>query len=366
MNEWIYKLRMRLPALILLVVTLIFWGLYDRYEAAGDALLQAPSLADATRVRGACTETNGHFVLTVPLDGKTASINFRMPRATHYNLIRVRARIKVDGVTVGKYPWSCARLLLTQYDKNDKWMPGEHGVVAEQGTRDWKTHEDVFEIETDAFHADVVIQQIGRSGVAAYDQLLAEPVRLRRSFFFWQIVFCGLWVAMAVLYFKRCRLDRRKLRILILLNVLAILAGTMMPGDWISDTSEKLKKTVARKVEARQAPMLEQELNRIDHFNEVVGGAHVAGHFVLFASLCFLVYWSAALERQHMSYYFKVAFDILIFAAITESLQYLTIDRTAGVLDWQMDIYGLLTGFGLFVATRLIAGIGKGMHRIGT
>ncbi|NNJ70344.1 MAG: VanZ family protein [Kiritimatiellales bacterium] len=359
------KLMMRVPAIVLLLVTLLFWGFYDRYEAAGEALLQSPSLADATRMRGTCSETNGHFILTVPESGETVSINFRMPRAMDYDLIRVRARIKVDGVVCGKYPWSCARLLLTQYDENGRWISGEHGVVAEQGTRDWETHEDVFEVEPDAAHADIVIQHIGRSGVAEYDRIIAEPVRLRRSFFFWQIIFCGLWVSMAGLYFRRCRLDRRKLRILILLNVLAILAGTMMPGVWISDASEKVKGSIARKVETGQASKLEQELSRIDQFNEVVGGAHVTGHFTLFASLCFLVYWSAALERQHASYYFKVAVDILIFAAITESLQHLTLDRTAGVFDWKMDIYGLVTGFGLFLATRLVVEIGRSVRRIG-
>ena len=78
--------------------------------------------------------------------------------------------------------------------------------------------------------------------------------------------------------------------------------------------------------------------------------AHQVGHFALFASLCFLVYLSAALERQHVGYFAKVGFDILVFAAITESLQFLTLDRNAGVSDLLIDIYGMATAFVLFLA----------------
>lgn len=77
------------------------------------------------------------------------------------------------------------------------------------------------------------------------------------------------------------------------------------------------------------------------------------GHFLLFASLCFLVYWSAALERQHRSYYFKVALDILLFAAITESLQFLTMDRMPRITDWFVDFYGMLTALILFMVLKL-------------
>jgi hypothetical protein len=66
--------------------------------------------------------------------------------------------------------------------------------------------------------------------------------------------------------------------------------------------------------------------------------------------LCFLVYLSAALERQHLIYFAKVGIDVLIFAAITESVQFLTLDRKAGVADLLTDIYGMATALVLFLA----------------
>jgi hypothetical protein len=350
---------LRLPAMLLMTVTLIFWGLYERYEPAGPVLLQAPSLADATRLRGECTETNGHIKLTVLPGGKPAGINFRLPDTTHYSRIRVQGRMKLEGVIEGENPWRCARLLLVQYDVLDKWIPGHHGVVAENGTRDWAAYEDVFELDPRTEHADLVIRQAGSAGTAVFDRLVAQPVRLRSSFHWWRIIFAGAWVSMAVLYFRRCRLHRRKLHALILLNAVAIILGTMMPESWVEDSALHARKEITKALEKPRSPAesgsVIQPVPRsdtveiIEQFSDKVGGLHVIGHFALFASLCFLIYLSAALEHQPRTYFFKVAFDVLLFAGITESLQYLTLDRTPGITDWFIDLYGMAAAFACFM-----------------
>jgi len=352
---------MRLPAVVLLAATILFWSRYDRYEPVGPVLLKSPVLAGGTNVRGDVSGSNGHFTLLVPPGGKQARIDFPVPAAMDYESIRVRARIKVDGVGVGKYPWSCARLLMTQYNTNNKWIPGHHGLVAEEGSKNWAWHEDVFKVSPNAARVVVVLQQSGTEGTAEFEHIEAEPVRIRDAFIWWRIVFLGSWTFMAVLYFRRCRLHRRKLKVLILLNVLAILYGTLMPGVWIQDSVERVKKAArelrapepapakAQPTEGKPAfrPALPQE--QMDWFMEMEVEAHQAGHFVLFSTLCFLVYLSAALERQHPSYFFKVGIDVLLFAAITESLQFLTLDRTAGLGDLRIDLYGMATALLLFL-----------------
>ena len=352
---------MRLPALVLLVMTVLFWSFYDRYEPTGPILLEAPVLADGTNIRGDVSESNNRFILRAQGAGKPARISFHLPVATDYESIRIRARIKVDGVVVGKYPWNCARLLVTQYDANNKWISGHHGLVAEKGTQDWGHHEDLFKIFSGTVRADVVLQQSGLAGTAEFDQIEAQPARVRASFVWWRVLFIALWLVAAGLYFRRCRLHRRKLKTLIFINVVAILAGTLMPADWITSASERVKGVVqelrepepAREIlpaETKsvppQAPPLQEQM---DWFMEVEVEAHQVGHFVLFASLCFLVYLSAALERQHPVYFVKVGFDVLLFAAVTEALQFLTLDRSAGVADLRIDLYGMATALLLFL-----------------
>jgi len=298
--------------------------------------------------------------LLVPPGGKQARIDFPLPAAMDYESIRVHARIKVDGVVVGKHSWSCARLLVAQYDANNKWIPGHHGLVAEEGSKDWAGHEDVFEISPNAARVVVVLQQSGAEGTAEYEHIEAQPVRIRASFVWWRIGFLGSWAFMAALYFRRCRLHHRKLKILILLNVLAILYGTLMPGAWIQGGSDWAKKAwverskpVPAKTESQTGERPDakktQNTQQMEHFDQLVSEAHVTAHFVLFATLCFLVYLSAALEGQHPSYFFKVGIDVLLFAAITESLQFLTLDRTAGVGDLRIDLYGMAAALLLFL-----------------
>ncbi len=350
-----------MPVLALLAVSVLFWTNYDRYEPTGPALLDSPELTEGTDLRGEVSENAGRFVLNVPKGGTSARINFRLPPTTDYEYIRVRGRIRVEDVVVGKHPWSCARLLVTQYDANDKWIPGHHGLVAESGSRDWKRHEDEFEIMPTAKRAVVSLHQSGLEGLAEFDGITAQPVRIRASFTGWRLLFVVLWVVAAMVYFPRCRLNRRKLRLLILLNAMAILVGTLMPGHWIGNTADQVK--VVWEKSRASAPVNKDlrpataiatkktatEKPQMDRFSQIVGNAHRVGHFALFSSLCFLVYLSAALERQHPIYFLKVGFDILLFAVVTESLQFLTLDRTPGWWGLILDIYGMVTALAIFL-----------------
>jgi len=355
MKGWNKKIRMRLPALLLLCITVLFWSLYDRYEAIGPVILTSPEIEDATRTQGDYTGSGGRFALRVAEDGRRAQINFRMSGANDYQRLRIRARMKLEGVERGKYYWSCGRLLLLQYDENERWMSGEHGIVAERGTKDWEGYEDVFDIFPAAAHIDVVLQNNGRSGTVTFDQIEVQPVSFRNSFWWWQGLFLILWLGTSVLYFPRCRLNSRKLHLLIILNVIVILAGTLTPGAWISTHTEWIKdafaksQSIAVRKEIGDTEPTGSGASNVEHFNVAIDHAHEVGHVALFASLCFLVYLSAALERQHPIYFAKVGIDVMLFAGITESLQFLTLDRTAGVGDLLLDIYGMATALLLFI-----------------
>lgn len=374
MKIWTKKLKLRLPAILLLVVTLLFWGLYDRYQQVGPVLLESPTLADSLVHYGDCAEFDGRFILTVPDGGKSAVLRFRLPDdAVNYSQIRVRGRMKLTDVVEGKRPWQCGRLLLTQYDTNNKWMPGVHSIAGEKNTTQWKWQENELDVFPGAEYICIALEQLGVSGTAEFESVSAYPVEMRGSFVWWRSVFLLLWGGMFVSYFSRCRLHSRRLRVLILLNAIAILAGALMPGIWIQSTSlfvkdqivqvvnkpsektnssagaKEVKATPIKKVATSTGDQLKREATLMDQFNLVVGNTHKIGHYLLFASLSFLVYCSAALERQGRGYFIKVAFDILLFAAITEALQHLTMDRSAGFSDWLVDAAGMLTAFLFFL-----------------
>lgn len=373
------KIKMRVPAMILLAATLLFWGFYDRYESAGAVMIESPGLSDAAGVRGMVTETNSLFHLQVVEGGKKPDIRFLLEGATDYDLIRVEGRIRTKDVVQGKYAWNSARLILIQRDKNRKWVPCPHGLLYEEGTTDWVYQRNEFEVQRETALVEVVLQQTGESGEAWFDSVKAYPVQFKRSFVLFRIFFAVAWAYMGILYFKRCRLDRRRLRFLIGLNAAAIIAGSMMPSVWIQDSAQWAKQEVVELMKKKEPPAVietapvqsaqqpksdvqkkepvkpDLESRLIDQFNEVVGGTHKAGHFMLFASLCFLVYLSAALEHEHPKYFIKVAFDLFLFAAVTESLQHLTMDRSAGFSDWLVDVHGMMAAFGVFLIVLFLA-----------
>ncbi|MEI6892577.1 MAG: VanZ family protein [Pontiella sp.] len=361
---------MRLPAILLLGVSLLFWGFYDRYESVSSLLLDSPDLSEAFLVQGDCSETNGIISLNVPAGGKGARVRFQLPYAPEYKFIRLTGRMRIENVVQGKLRWSCARLLLIQRDTKGKWIPTSHALYAETGTADWVDLVGEFEIIPGAERFEVVLEQVGKSGRADYSNITAQAIRVRASFFWFRLAFTGAWILLGLLYLKRCRLDHRRLRILILLNTMAILFGTLIPSAWISDASATIKeyamKTVERSSEARtdfsfgktpKNTISEQDIQRVEVFTDLVNEAHKAGHFVLFGSLCFLVYCSAWLEKQHPVFYLKVVLDILLFAAISEALQYLTNDRQPGVLDWLIDIYGMLLALICFLFVRFVSAV---------
>jgi VanZ family protein len=368
---WKNKLTLRVPAILLLAATLLFWGGYDPHVSVGPALISAPVLADGYQTNGDISQSNGIFTLHVPEGGKRADLRFKLDRAGEFTIIRVSGSIRTDNVVKGKHVWRSARMLLTQRDKKGKWVSVKHSLLPKQGTVPWTKQSQDFNIHPLTFTADLVIQQTGKSGTAQFKNVVAQPMEIKASFTWFRILFVSSWIFMALLYYRRCRLNRRKLRTLILLNTIAILFGTLMPGDWLENISQQLKQKTsvsflqpaASKVEIQGNPavttkpsVIEQtKSRRIELFNSVIASPQKLGHFVLFASLCFLVYCSAWIEKQHPVYYFKVGLDILLFAGVTESLQYLTTDRTPSIADWIIDIFGLLTAFALFLTIRFIA-----------
>lgn len=370
-NMW-SKLKMRLPAIILLAATLLFWGVYDRYEPAGPVLLDSPELSGAFRMSGDVSRTNGVFRLHVPAGGKPAGARFHISGALDYPFIRIQGRIRTDEVVRGRHVWNSARLSVIQRDQEGRRVVGNDQLHSEFGTVEWTPQQDEFEMLPEAAEVELVLHHSGTSGTAWFDSVSVQPVKIKTTYRWFKTLFCILWLGMGFLYFRRCRLDRRRLRILILMNVIVILYGTLMPAEWIAAVPQKGKEVFLRtahrmktdakpKVKKQAAPNPDAEAERhrkeekmLGQLDQLVTNAHGMGHFILFASLCFLVYCSAALEGQRSLHYLKVAFDLLLFSGVTESLQYLTGDRTPGIHDWLLDVYGMITAFLFFLVVRAV------------
>lgn len=361
---------MRLPALLLLLGTVLFWSRYDRYLQDGAILLQNPAIETSFLRRGDVTQTNEFFVLRVPSGGAVAQIRFHLPDAEKYDLLRVEARAKATDIVEGDRPWKCARLLLLQYNSKNKWIPTpDHQPFGKRdGSTRWKKIRKEIDVLPKTDHLVLILQQIGKEGTIEFGEIRVYPVKLRASFLWWRLSFAIAWAVLAFFYLPKAHFRQRKLNLLIALNIVAILFGVLMPADWIKQSAAWAGKTwteyettqlstqpsakkITKPARPKKSPKPKKtgKAREYELTTQMTEEAHAAGHFGLFTSLGFLLFLSFFLEQQKVRSYLKVLGDLLLFAAVTESLQFLTLDRTPGFYDFRLDFYGILLGLLFFL-----------------
>ena len=75
-----------------------------------------------------------------------------------------------------------------------------------------------------------------------------------------------------------------------------------------------------------------------------------AGHFTAFMLLTAVV---ASCQRFRMRTLALIA-GLIFFAALTELMQMITIERSPSFFDWTVDLAGILTGIGLAAAVKAV------------
>lgn len=351
------KLKLRLPAIVLLAATFLFWSNYDPCRPYAPVLLESATLADALYVDGQCSESGSVFTLTRPLGGAIPAVGFKLPEVSNHRMLRLRGRMRAESVVPGKYNFNCARLTLIQRDAAGRVVSQYDADAHGSGTFGWTKCLTDYYLHRGVDQVEVLLTQQGESGTAQFDSIKVSPVRFKGRTHWIKYAFAGAWLLMGLFYFRRCRLHTRRLRHLILLNVILILVGVMLPMRVVQYGIHDLKMLISHLQVGNPTgsePLIAAGLG-IDlpgHFEDVIGQAF--GHFFLFGSLCFLVLLSGALEGQPRRYYFKVAFDLLLFGGVTEALQYLTPDRTVDLNDMLHNAYGMLSAMALFIIVRTL------------
>jgi hypothetical protein len=344
MNQWAGKLKMRLPAILMLAATLLFWPNFDPCEPSGPALLESPTLADAAFVEGDCSETDSVFELRVGPGATPPSVQFVLPDGAGHDMIRLGGRIRAEN------PGGSAWLSLIQRRDTGGLLNGGQRQLIGDGSFGWTCYQNDYSISQWTRTIAVTLQQFGEEGTVWFDSIQAVPISFRASLPWVRAGFGVAWLIIGVAYFFICRLDTRRLRYLILLNALVIIVGVLLPNRWLQAAPGKIRGVLSSKVDAAGCHVyVEAGFGVARHIEQTIGRSF--GHFVLFGSLAFWVLLSAALEGQHPARYFgKVAGDIFIFGLCTEALQHLTPDRTVDVDDMLCNAYGIGVAMILFAA----------------
>jgi len=386
------------PAVLILVVTTVFFRLYPQFFVVGlDALwhgdfeqdreLRPGSNRDVGATTGPWTGWNEH-VTRDPQGGYQGSCGVRLnasgrnrgaslrcllpaPRAHEY--LRVSGWLRAEGVFRGAKPWHTAKLLLVFRDSRGRahW-DYPHCVGTIEGTTRWKHYKQVFAVPTWAQIAHVHLEQAADKGTLRADEVSVVPLALNPAFPQWQLVFLLLYLATAGYYAVRLVLWRRRHGLLILCVSVGITLGALCPVQFFYSAVESAKRAVTsvagRRAEGRPStsrPIAEsasgdavrtggpsaekeQSLGKLDSRWREVAVLKRLGHVGAFAYLAVLVLLSAPdvgkrRGARHRNLLFPLA-AVIFFSVATELAQFCSVDRHPLLTDWLVDFGGVLLG----------------------
>jgi VanZ family protein len=334
---------------VLIIGTVMFFNLYDRYEPYGPELLSDPGFTDGFEKwqisgRGVAELTgNGTVMLRAATPDKGVAVRQYLPDPMRHRLVRLRGELRAQNIQLGEQSWHSGRLVLVSFDTNQRMIAGPHVVVNLQGTQGWKTYQAVFRIPQNAVEVRVSLQIIGATGELAARNFSLHEVQQRSHYNLFRSVGLVLWVFMmgwlSLTWVSQLRLDLP--HFVLALAFLSIVIGVLMPGALKLDMEGEVSTIFAyfNWLNSDVSRLMENDPTKISDI----------GHFLLFTLLAMATSWAYPTQKRC---YLLVS--LICLAAISEVLQFFVEGRLPLVTDMLVDVAGLLVGIGLFESLRTI------------
>jgi hypothetical protein len=304
-------------------------------------------------------------------------------RFTVYNLtnipaFRVSLKAAAQGVVKGKEGYHLPRAVFFYNDAKAKSLFGlHHGVMDISKDTDWRNYKDFFPVPDGAADARLQIQNLGIAGTMRIDDVSVIPVRERPSAPWWKLFFGILWTAAFSFCLFTLRPWTRRYGFLIMATVLMIMIGIVLPGKLLDGAIEKTvqtAKSLIPKTPPPASPPLVQpgkpapspqpappkpakpkeETPLIVLAETAIDQAHRTGHLALFSLLAFLTSLSWIAAPPALRRAMTVFAGLVLFAAATETLQFITADRAAALSDLRVDMVGMAGAVVLVLVLRNI------------
>lgn len=409
--------RCLLPAAIFVVLMGVFFLEYDPYQDVGPDLLPggsfeaAPGGASPLSPGGAWNARwnylswepeGGHEGAGVELkaeQGHGGFLEFVVTEPRRYEYLRLSGWVRTENVIQGKRPWNIARILLFFRDAENKphWNH-PHDVCSYTGTRGWTFCEKAVEVPEFAVTGHVYVQNAAESGRMWIDDLELHPARSRTLYPWWRGLFGTLWGISALYCAATLQLWRRPLGWPILLTAVVIIGGLTLPGGVVEKAAEEqiffvdtvrnalpdisapagspapatAGKQESSPAAAKVTPTAPPKSPRVSpkRLKGYLSWIKHRSHQFLFALLSYLVALSLARgmalsprrRRQALGAAAAGLAGLLLFAAATEILQFVSLTRGPSMEDWITDGGGVLLGLLAGVLTVLLVGRWLGLR----
>lgn len=279
-----------------------------------------------------------------------------LERSPGTRALAIEATVRAQALRRGPANWRMGRIAVGFRDAEgaENYRVPHHAVRID-GDRPRHTRSAVLLVPEPTVLLNVVIQNSGIAGIFEVESVALTPMRVAP----WHrpaalaLALAAALIALAAI--RRGHLTASRSGIGIILTATVILAGTLVPQPWLerglhlprpaarSETSapadassiEAAAGTAPTPRAAPASPVTRPETHRL-------------AHLVLFTLLgaC-----AGSLARQAPPARARTLLAALVlFAAVTEALQALSISRTPRIDDWGIDLAGLVLGFAAVVA----------------
>ncbi|MFO1431375.1 MAG: VanZ family protein [Candidatus Competibacteraceae bacterium] len=342
MKSWLSRL---IVLGLLMVGTIVFFHRFDRYEISSPELLTNPQFAEGLNHwelsgRGTAVMHKNTVLLRVDKAGAGVAVRQYLPDPKQYRmlLLQLTAKIKSEDIRPGTRFFQKGSLALISLDENQRMLRVPHLVAQLSGTHPWDTYQAVFRVPPETHAIRVNIQLIGATGLLAVKQLSLHAVRERAEFVYYQYLGIAIWLIaliwLGLPWLSQLRWDGPHAAIYLI--VLCIAMGTLLPAN-LKIFLELITVNVLGRfipgLEHTAEPMAELDSTPVSGF----------GHVLFFVLLAMAVRWAYPWQRRWI-----LLLILLLFAAVTEILQFFAVGRTPSVNDFAIDGLGTLLGLGLF------------------
>ena len=373
----------------------LFFNYHDQYRDVGGDIVAGGDFERSPLVEGGASLTGhwrerGQLIRWEPEGGfdssggvqlgtragRGSSLNYTINNPRAFQFLRLSGRLRTEGIVAGDHGWNTALLQLSFTDRDGRRDP--LGVCEITGSRPWRHCERVVPVPDTAVTAQVQVLNQAASGTLWVDDLHLTPAVEKPSTFFWCMLFATLWCGVLAYCAWTVRLGRQPFGPAIIVIGVLIIAGVIAPESMIEqivhrgastvnglvneDTARVIKAPgaqAARSAELATTPSVRAAVRSVLLPFGGVFTVKKTGHFVLFVLLAFLAY-SSALRRSHSeppalrptAAAATVGVALLLFAGGSEVLQFLSITRGPSVIDWAIDVGGVLVGAAIALVAR--------------
>jgi len=259
-----------------------------------------------------------------------------------YHRLRLSADIKSFEIIPGEKSWHRARLILSSYDKNGKWLAVPHGVAAIEGTNEWRHVERIFTVSSLAAELKVIAMLYKASGTVWFRNMSLLEIEEQDSWKILKIIAILLWVLFLTGTFLPWIVQSKNMlsKVSMFILMAAIFCGTMVPAN-IKDrlqTSSPLMIAETHCLAPASVKTDESSMTTRHHTNTMWKVLNNSGHFFLFLML------AAVLVNNYPWKIPQLLILMIILAGATELMQFFVDGREPGIFDGLLDLCGAFSG----------------------